>query len=81
MGAFGTGQKIKGTERVAIAARIAFESLSEFASTRGNISRLGPNELAALAWAGIDPSDKSTWFVADPDDSEIVWFPTADDAF
>lgn len=78
---FGVGQRIKGSERVAIAARIAFESLTELANTRGNVSGLGPNELAALAWAGIDPSDKSTWFVADPDDSETVWFPTADDAF
>lgn len=79
--AFGARQRIKGPERVAIAARIAFESLSELASTRGNISGLGPNELAALAWADIDPSDESTWFVADPDDSETVWFPTVDDAF
>lgn len=79
--ALGAGQRIKGPERLAIAARIAFESLSELAGTRGRISGLGPNELAALAWAGIDPSDKSTWFVTDPDDQETVWFPTAEDGF
>ena len=79
--ALGAGQKIKGPERLAIAARIALESLSELASTRGRISGLSPNELAALAWAGIDPCDKSTWFVTDPDDNETVWFPTADDGF
>ncbi|HSP52561.1 MAG TPA: hypothetical protein VLO00_06675 [Cryobacterium sp.] len=79
--AFGAGQKIKGPERMAIAARIALESLSELAIAGGRTNGLCANELAALAWAGIDPSDNTTWFVTDPDDSETVWFPTADERF
>ncbi|WP_134171874.1 hypothetical protein [Cryobacterium psychrophilum] len=80
-GAFGTGQRIAGSEQVAVAARIAFESLTELATMRGDSSGLGPNELAALTWAGIEPKDTSTWFVTDPDDSETVWFPRSDDGF
>jgi len=79
--AFGAGQRIAGSEQVAVAARVAFESLTELATTRGDISGLGPNELAALTWAGVDPKDKSTWFVTDPGDSETVWFPSSDDGF
>lgn len=79
--AFGAGQRITGSEQVAVAARIAFESLTEMATTTGDSSGLGPNELAALTWAGVEPTDKSTWFVIDPDDSETVWFPRSDDGF
>jgi hypothetical protein len=74
----GTGRSIRGAERVAIAARIALDSLSELASAGGDINELGPNEHAALRWAGVDPGDKSTWTITDPD-SGTTLFPYPSD--
>lgn len=47
-----------------IASDMAFRAMKELVRCDGDTEMLLPIDLAALRWAGVDPTDRRTWFLA-----------------
>ncbi|MBV6702941.1 hypothetical protein [Kitasatospora aureofaciens] len=65
----GNYRRIKGYDAELIAADMAFRASRELVRAHGDVcgdvdvTLLGPLDLAALAWAGVDPLNHATWEV------------------
>ncbi len=57
------GKPVRGDDAEFIASDIAFRGMKELVRASGDVSLLLPMDLAALRWAGVDPTDESTWFL------------------
>ncbi len=57
------GGRIRGERRELIASDIAFRAMKDLVRDNGSVRYLNAVDVAALRWAGVDPSDHSTWFL------------------
>jgi len=58
------GEEIRGDRCEVIAADFAFRAMKDLVRAGGEVEGLDALALAALRWAGVDPKDRSTWFLA-----------------
>lgn len=58
-----TGGRVKGADAEFIAADLAARAVKELVRSDGDTDMLLPLDLAGLTWAGVDPSDRRTWFL------------------
>lgn len=45
------------------ASDFAFRAMKDLVRCDGDVSYLNDGDLAALAWAGVNPADQETWFI------------------
>jgi hypothetical protein len=57
------GACVGGCRAVFLATGVAFRVMGEAAGVNGDVSLLVDIGLAGLHWAGVDPAERSTWFI------------------
>jgi hypothetical protein len=58
-----SSRTIRGEDREFIASDYAFRAMKDLVRADGDVGYLNDLDLAALRWAGVVPSDRSTWFI------------------
>jgi hypothetical protein len=56
-------RNIRGADAEPIAADLAFRAMKVLVQSNGDTECLDALGLAALKWAGVEPSDRRTWFL------------------